>query len=195
MPAAERRKCIVDAALPAFARSSYRGVTTAEIARAVGVSEPILYRHFPSKRDLYLACVDEAWERLRDLWREALEHEEDAGGRLAAMGRAYLEASGTRALLVELWVGALTEAGEDSVIRRFLRGHLRAVHGFVADVIRRAQAEGGMRSERDADAEAWIFLSLGLLATVGRRLGDLLEGDWSGIFASRRAWMTTGVRP
>jgi AcrR family transcriptional regulator len=192
MPAAERRRCIVDAALPAFARSSYRGVTTAEIARAVGVSEPILYRHFPSKRDLYLACVHEAWARLRDLWAEALEREEDSSGRLAAMGRAYLEASGMRALLVELWVQALTEAGEDAVIRRFLRGHLREVHDFVAGVILRSQAEGGMHADRDADAEAWIFLSLGLLATVDRRLRRLVDDDWPGIFASRRAW-TTGA--
>jgi hypothetical protein len=106
------------------------------------------------------------------------------------MGRAYLEAKGSKALLVELWVQALTEAGADAVIRRFLRRHLREVHDFIANVIRRSQADGGMRPERNPDAEAWIFLSLGLLATVGRRLGDLLESDWPDIFASRRAWMT-----
>ena len=55
LPAAERRQSLLEAALPIFAAGSYRGVTTAEIARAAGVSEPVLYRHFPSKRALYLA--------------------------------------------------------------------------------------------------------------------------------------------
>src|SRR5262249_46622928 len=61
MPAAERGKALIEAALSMFGEGSYRGTTTAEIAHEAGVSEPILYRHFASKRDLYLACIDEAW--------------------------------------------------------------------------------------------------------------------------------------
>ena len=44
-----------------FSTGSYSGATTAEIAREAGISEPILYRHFASKRELYFACLDEAW--------------------------------------------------------------------------------------------------------------------------------------
>ena len=57
MPAAERRLKLVETAIRVFSEGSYRGTTTAEIARAAGVSEPILYRHFASKRDLYLAAL------------------------------------------------------------------------------------------------------------------------------------------
>ena len=67
---------------------------------------------------------------------------------------------------------------------------LREVHDFVADVIRRAQAAGGIVPERDADAEAWIFISLGLLSTIDRRLGNLVGDEFDAIVASRRAWMT-----
>ena len=56
-PAGDRRGCAAACSRP----GSYSGATTAEIAREAGVSEPILYRHFGSKRDLYLACLDEAW--------------------------------------------------------------------------------------------------------------------------------------
>src|SRR5262249_48774546 len=70
MPAAERRQALIDTALSMFGEGSYRGTTTAEIAHEARVSEPILYRHFASKRDLYLACIDEAWRRLRALWEE-----------------------------------------------------------------------------------------------------------------------------
>ena len=66
LPAAERRLAIIDAALRVFSTGSYAGATTAGIAREAGVSEPILYRHFSSKRDLYAACLDEAWRRIRE---------------------------------------------------------------------------------------------------------------------------------
>ncbi len=52
--AEERKAAIVQAALPLFARKGYAETTTKELARAAGVSEPLLYRHFPSKEALYL---------------------------------------------------------------------------------------------------------------------------------------------
>ena len=45
-------------------------------------------------------------------------------------------------------------------------------------------------SGRDPDAEAWIFISLGLLSTIDRRLGNLVGDEFDDIVASRRAWMT-----
>jgi hypothetical protein len=92
--------------------------------------------------------------------------------------------------MVDLWIQALTEAADDAEIRRALRAQLREVHNFVADVIRRAQAGGGIVSDRDADAEAWIFISLGLLSTIDRRLSNLVGEQFDDIVASRRAWMT-----
>src|SRR5262249_59033947 len=65
LTAGERRAALIDAGLRVFACGSYSGATTAEIAREAGVTEPILYRHFASKRDLYFACLDETWSRLR----------------------------------------------------------------------------------------------------------------------------------
>ena len=65
LPAAERRAAIVAAALEVFGNGSYARATTAEIARAAGVSEPIIYRHFPSKKELWFASLDEAWRQLR----------------------------------------------------------------------------------------------------------------------------------
>ena len=59
MAAADRRQHLVETAIRLFTEGSYHGTTTAEIARSAGVSEPILYRHFASKRDLYLAALTE----------------------------------------------------------------------------------------------------------------------------------------
>jgi AcrR family transcriptional regulator len=192
MAAAERRRCVIDAAVRVFSRSSYRAATTAEIARECGVTEPVLYRHFPSKCDLYLACLDAGWTHVRSLWHEAVENEPDAAFRLGAMGRAYVEQqrSGGRIMLSDFWVQALNEAAEDPQIRRYLRDQMREVHDFVAGVIREAQAADAVPRERDPDAEAWIFISLGLLSTIDHRLGAVGEEAFEGVFASRRTWMT-----
>jgi AcrR family transcriptional regulator len=192
MAAEERRRCVIGAACRVFAKSSYSGATTAEIARESGVTEPVLYRHFPSKRDLYLACLDAGWAHVRRLWEEAIASEPDPGLKLAAMGRAYVHQQrvGDRIMLSDLWIQALTEASEDPKIRRYLRDQVREVHDFVAAKIRDAQAQGGILEDRDPEAEAWIFISLGLLSTIDRRLGTVGDRDFEGVFASRRAWMT-----
>jgi AcrR family transcriptional regulator len=184
-----RREALIDTACCVFARSSYRGTTTKAIAAEAGVTEPILYRHFPSKRDLYLACLDAAWARVQALWEKALAAEPDPGGWLQAIGLAYLSTKDKRARLVDLWIQALSEASDDPHIRRYLRRQVREVHEYVADVIRRSQAAGGVVPDRDPSAEAWVFMSIGLLGTIDRRL-SMLDGELGRIVAARRSWMT-----
>ena len=190
----ERKRAVVETACKIFAKGSYRGSTTAQIARETGVTEPVLYRHFASKRELYLACLDSVWEQVRMLWERTLEREPDPANWVKAIGKAYLEArAAARIVLVDLWIQALTEAADDPEIRRALRLQVREVHEFVADVIRRAQAEGAVIAARDPDAEAWIFISLGLLSTIDHRLGSIVGDEFADIVASRREWMT-GLR-
>ena len=191
LTAEQRKTVVVETACRIFAKRSYHGSTTAEIARETGVTEPVLYRHFASKRELYLACLDAVWEQVRALWEKALEAEEEPANWLKAIGKAYLEArAAARIVLVDLWIQALTEAADDPEIRRALREQVREVHTFVADLIRRAQEAGGIERDRDPDAEAWIFISLGLLSTIDNRLGSLVGEEFDDIVASRRQWMT-----
>src|SRR6185312_5782314 len=74
MTAKDRKLAIVKAALPLFARKGFVETTTRELARAAGVSEPLLYKHFPSKEALYLEiqnftckCTDPVVRKLGDL--------------------------------------------------------------------------------------------------------------------------------
>jgi len=181
-----RRQAVLDAACEVFARSSYRGATTAEISREAGITEPILYRHFPSKRDLYLACMDMAWQSFRDTAGEALAA--DPHGCLGAITDAYL-AKRARLRLVDLWIQGLNEASADEVIAGAVRDQIRDVHAFFVGVIEQGQAAGTIQRDRDAVAEAWLFLAGGLLATMDDRLGGLLGRDIERVRASRRAWM------
>lgn len=193
LPAEERKKAVLDCACGIFSTGSYRGTTTAEIARQAGVTEPVLYRHFASKRDLYLAVLTESWGRLQKLWEAAVAAESDPRLWVGAMGQAYFEAKDPKVRCADLWVQALTEASDDPEIRKYLRKHMREVHAYVADLIRRSQEAGGVLKDRDPSAEAWIFLAIGLLGTVGRRVGGLVDEDFPQIFNSRRQWMTGDV--
>ena len=55
--AADRRQQILQAAMGLFARRGFNGTTTREIARRARVNEAIIFRHFPSKEDLYLMTL------------------------------------------------------------------------------------------------------------------------------------------
>jgi AcrR family transcriptional regulator len=190
LPAEERRAAVLEAASAIFCRGTYRSTTTAEIAKHAGVTEPVLYRHFSSKRDLYLACLEEAWADTRQMWDGAIAEEVDPTLWLTAMGKAYLATKDRRGQLAHLWLQSLAEASDDPEIRKFVRRQLQAVHLYVADVMRRSQEAGGILPARDADGEAWVFISLGLLGTVGRRLGGVVGDDFPRIMAARREWMT-----
>jgi len=186
LTAGARRQAVLETACRVFSRSSYRGATTAEIAREAEISEPILYRHFGSKRDLYLACLDEAWTSCRSSAQKAID--ENPGTCLGAIADAYM-AKRSRLRLVDLWIQALTEASEDEVIAKVVRGQVHDIHHFFADVIRRGQADGVVHPDRDPIAEAWIFIAGGLLATIDQRLGGLLGGDFEAVRRERRRWM------
>ena len=188
LPAAERRRALVEAALRVFSEGSYAGATTSQIAREAGVSEPILYRHFASKRELYFACLDRAWIRIRERTEKEIDElGPEVGWR--AVGPATMREM--KVVLPSLWMQAITEAGEDPEIRRHVRGHMRQVHDFFADVLRRVQEQGGIHPDRDPDTEAWVFIAGSLLVSVADRLGGPLKAeDFEAIKAERLRWLT-----
>ena len=198
LTADERRLTVVQAALRVFSSGSYAGSTTAEIAREAGVSEPLLYRHFPSKRDLWAACLDAAWEEFRDAFDRASEDlfaSRGNGNGATGPGRSglLLPASSARwkkAMMPNLWIQGITEAGEDREIRKHVARHMQAVHDHVAAAIRSGQGAGRIPADRNADAEAWVMIAGALLRSVADRVGGLLDdGDLAAIQHERMRWL------
>lgn len=70
MAAPARRKVIADAAAVLFAEHGYRGASIDAIARASGVTPPVVYEHFESKRELYRELLERHFAELREVWRE-----------------------------------------------------------------------------------------------------------------------------
>ncbi len=189
LPAVERRAAIVAAALEVFGSGSYAGSTTAEIARAAFVSEPIIYRHFPSKRELWFACLDEAWLELRVAIELKVAAMNDTGG-LSDVD-VVEKSPWANPLLPNLWLQGVTEAAEDEEIQAHVRAHVREVHDFVAGLMREHQAAGAIPADRDPDAEAWLFLAGGLLRSFADRLGGVLgASEFAAIGRERRRWLS-----
>src|SRR3954468_18513351 len=66
LPAPRRRRQLLDVALTVFAERGYHPTSMNDLAEAAGVTKPVLYQHFRSKRALYLELLEDVGGRLRD---------------------------------------------------------------------------------------------------------------------------------
>ena len=64
LPAVRRRRQLLDVALEVFAGRGYHGTSMEEVAEAAGVTKPVLYQHFDSKRELYRELLTDVGQRL-----------------------------------------------------------------------------------------------------------------------------------
>src|SRR5689334_24255403 len=88
MPATERREAVLEAAVIEFAAGGLAGTSTEDVARRAGISQPYLFRLFPTKKALFLALVERCFQRIQAAFAEAAGDKtgEEA---LAAMGDEY----------------------------------------------------------------------------------------------------------
>lgn len=161
LKAAERREQLLDCAAGIFARFGYARATTAQLAKAAGVTEPIIYRHFKSKRDLFVALVERTGHRTLEQWERDLADAETPAERLARLigDNPMVSPEGRDAYRV--FLQAISEV-EDEEIKDAVSGHIDTVHAFIRDELLRAQ-QGGAVSERfSAVVLAWTLISMGL---------------------------------
>jgi AcrR family transcriptional regulator len=159
--AAERRQQLINVATRLFAESGYDATTTAAIASAAGVTEPVLYRHFPSKQALFLTVV-------RTVSKQALEH-------FRHLTNGNLETQSLRQFVTQLPAQLNRQADAQHVLhgaiatsrdRRVLltaRAHYRQLQRLFTHAIRKTKKAGAARAERSAAILSWhlVLLSLG----------------------------------
>src|SRR6202789_4667338 len=77
LPRQARRRQLLGAAQEVFVSQGYHAAAMDEIAERAGISKPVLYQHFPSKLELYLALLDQHADTLERQVRNALESTSD----------------------------------------------------------------------------------------------------------------------
>lgn len=155
-----RRTQIVEIARRLFAESGYRSTTTRQLARAAGVSDALMYRHFESKDDVLRAVVDRGLAGFAAM-REAAGAGRDRplAERLTILGRAFFEVLDAQVDLLVLFVSEHRLLADDARLVGFID---RAASGLAEELAARARA-GGSRAgevragEVRADLDGYLF--------------------------------------
>lgn len=174
LPAPVRRESILDAAIRVFARLGYREAATAAIAAELGVSEPTIFRHFSTKRALYLAAIDRSADITMGRWREIAADSASPLAALLEMGRWYFDELQRDSQHLRLRFRSYSEAHDPEVSAR-VRLHVRAAFDFVRGLYEQARAAGEIAPETDVRAQTWLFMAIGTLLDVTQILD--LRGD------------------
>jgi AcrR family transcriptional regulator len=87
----ERRARVLDAAARVFAEQGYDRASIEQIAELAGITKPVIYHHFASKRDLYIALVELYRGELLAFMGKRAVNATSPGGRLAGGLEAFLE--------------------------------------------------------------------------------------------------------
>lgn len=159
MPGGERREQLIDVGLRLFSKKGFSGTTTKEIARAAGVNQAILFRHFPSKDDLYAAILERKANTSKvDEWLDEL-HEFAARREDESLFRSVvfrtLEHARRYKDFNRLMLFAALEGHE--LAQSFRDKRVRPVFNFLREYIGLRQEEGAFRRMDPAVAVRALF--------------------------------------
>ena len=142
--AANRRQQIMDVALQLFARRGFQGTTTRQIAERARVNEAIIFRHFPTKEDLYWAVIEHKCQRptgefLKDRLRQGGSDREV----FSALAEEMLERRARDITLSRLLL--FTALENHRLSHRLFRTYVAEYYEILADHIRLGISEGRFR--------------------------------------------------
>ena len=89
LPATARREQILRVSLDVFADAGFHGASMNDVAEAAGVTKPVLYQHFDSKRELYLALLEDVGNRLLESIAKVTAEATDGKAQTELGFRAY----------------------------------------------------------------------------------------------------------
>ncbi|HUB26568.1 MAG TPA: TetR/AcrR family transcriptional regulator [Tepidisphaeraceae bacterium] len=161
LKAPQRRHQLMTVATRLFAKRGYEATTTAAIADAAGVTEPILYRHFKGKQELFVAIV-------RDMCDQTLRHFHDLAApipdpaeKLRVIARGFPDHLHRLSDAYQVIHGALATSRDRKVLA-VIREHYSRIEDFFADLIRQGQHSGVFRAQDDPHSHAWHLINLGI---------------------------------
>lgn len=146
-------------------------LSTTDVARAIGISQPAIFRHFPTKGALWLAVAEDIGARLQRDWTAAMAAADGPRARLKALITAQLVAiTDTPALPSILFSRELQV--ENHGLREVFRGLLAAFQGHLVAAIRDLQAAGDLCRDVCPEDIAILLTSLVQGAAIRWTLGE-----------------------
>jgi AcrR family transcriptional regulator len=170
MRRADRKRHLIAQAKQLFVTHGYQDTTTEKIAAAAGVSEPVLYRHFESKKALYLEVLKEIREATLDRWHSQTAEVSDPLAKLHAIADMYLGSTREHALEFRVMHRTLFDT-DDKEIANFLRAFYLDSETLLAQIIAEGQQAGVFRRNLDPRVGAWELIRTALGYTLTLPLG------------------------
>jgi AcrR family transcriptional regulator len=170
MRKADRRRQLVAHAKQLFVTKGYQDTTTDKIAASAGVSEPVLYRHFKSKKALFLEVLQEIRDATLNRWNTETAGLNDPMARLHAIADMYLGTTREHALEFRIMHRTLFEC-DDEEIAAFLRSFYLDSEALLAQIISDGQQTGVFRRNLDPRVGAWEIIRTALGYTLTLPLG------------------------
>lgn len=189
MPAAERRRQLLDTALGVFAASGFHGASMAGVAEAAGVTKPVLYQHFDSKRDLYLQLLDDVGARLGDVITDATADAPGPRAQVQAGFAAYFRYVEENAAAFRLLFGSGTHNDDEfaKAVRRVEGTLAEAVAGLIdADLDEDHRRLLGHGIVGLAETTARHLLAVGGVSSPELHAARVADLAWSGLRGIRR---------
>ena len=183
LPRKARRAQLLESALEVFVAQGFHAASMDDIADRAGVSKPVLYQHFPGKRELYLALLEQSCDRIIEATRTALASTTDNKQRVLATMRVFYDyVANARGAFRLVFESDLTN--EPSV-----REQLDRVTGTCAEEITKVIHEDTGLSD---EASRLLAVSLVGMAQVSARFwldseGEIPEGEAAALVAGL-AW-------
>ena len=167
---AERKKQLLATAKELFLTLGYHQTTTDKIAKAAGVTEPVLYQHFPSKKALFLVVLEEIRQGTLHRWQDAAAGLTNPLEKLHAIIDRYLDATREHVPLLRIMHRALVETN-DAEITAQVRGFYLDSEKLLADIFKAGQEAGYFRAEIDPRVGAWELIRTALGYSLTYPLG------------------------
>lgn len=184
LSAADRRAQLLDVAGGLFAEHGFYGLSMEQLADAAGVSKPVLYQHFPSKRDLYLALVRDAVREMEERVRTALAGTTDNRARLEGAIAAYFDFVEDRRFGLLFRTAELTDPEVRVAVEEAMSRVAEAVGALIAE-------DAGLSPE----SAGFLATALRGLATEGARWwldNSAVPKEEAVTLLSRLAWRGLG---
>ncbi|HYN39514.1 MAG TPA: TetR/AcrR family transcriptional regulator [Rhodospirillales bacterium] len=157
--AAVRREEIVQAALALIAGRGPGALTTAAIARHIGVSEAALFRHYPSKSAILIACIEWMGDRMRPAIFVAAAVPGPPEQRLRRIVATILSvARAIPAMPTTMFSRELL--AEFPELKEMLRERRRALHTVLAALLDEGKADGSFAPDLDSTTAAWLVMGM-----------------------------------
>ena len=171
----DRRALIMAETKIIFAEKGYRGASTGELARASGITEPILYKHFGSKKKLYIAVLTMIGEQFLDRYQGMVKRraETDLTDCLMNLLLDYRNAAMQDHAGVHLLMNAAIETNDPEVTALAER-HDHEMYALVSTLLTQAQSQNILPRQLDLRVATWGYLSL-LFALQYRAKASLFE--------------------